>query len=886
MFNSTNKIISNEKEYFYESIHSLEKLNLVEINKTPYSIRVLLENVLRSHTRGIATKDHVELVSSWRPNSKPSSEFPFMPGRVLLQDFTGVPVVVDIAAMRDAVKEIGGDPSIINPIVRSDMVIDHSVQVDNFSNVDSLKLNVDREFERNTERYKLLKWAQSAFNNLRIIPPSTGIVHQVNLEYLAEVILLDNESDKNSLMLDSCVGTDSHTTMINGLGVLGWGVGGIEAEAVMLGQPYYMVLPEVVGVRLVGELPEGSTATDLVLSIVEKLRSVGVVEKFVEFYGPSLHKLPLADRATIANMAPEYGATCGFFPIDDQTIKYLQDTGRDKNLINRVESFSKTNAMFYDKNSEPSYSQSIDFDMSDVTPSLAGPKRPQDKISLKDIGENFSKSFDVSTDKKYEIDIEKNIEEISNSSVVIAAITSCTNTSNPYVMVGAGLLARKAREKGLNRKPWVKSSLAPGSTVVTEYLNQANLSKDLDFMGFNTVGYGCTTCIGNSGPLPQAVADTVSENDLTVAAVLSGNRNFEGRVHPQVKANYLASPILVVAFAIAGTVDIDLVNEPIGSNDNGDLIFLKDIWPSQNEISDVISKSIKPEIFNEQYSSVIEGPEAWKKLETSLGLNFNWDLSSTYIQKPPYFDNFSQATQTKDEILSARVLVSLADSVTTDHISPAGSIPPSAPAGQFLLGNDVARKDYNSFGSRRGNHDVMVRGTFGNIRLRNNLCPDMEGDWTIHFPSDEKMRIFDASEKYRLENTPLIVFAGKEYGTGSSRDWAAKGPMLLGVRAVIAESYERIHRSNLVGMGVLPLQFMDNQSMESLELDGSEFYDIPNVANEVEPRSIIEIHAKTVSGKTKKFNVLVRIDTAIENEYYKNGGLLPFVLRKMIKENS
>ena len=871
--------------YTYYPIKSVQNAGLMDIDKTPYSIRVLLENVIRNADGGPATEDHIKLVSSWRPNNKPNSEFPYMPGRVLLQDFTGVPVAVDIAAMRDAVSELGGDASIINPIVRSDMVIDHSVQVDHFSTPNALNLNIEMEFDRNTERYQLLKWAQNAFDNFKIVPPGTGIVHQVNLEYLAEVVLSEDDVVNPLAFLDTCVGTDSHTTMVNGLGVLGWGVGGIEAEAVMLGQPYYMVVPEVVGVKLTGTLPNGSTATDLVLSIVEMLRSVGVVEKFVEFYGPGLKELTLADRATIANMAPEYGATCGFFPVDHQTLRYLKDTGREQSVVDLVEEYSKENNFYYDETSEPEYSTQLDFDISKVIPSMAGPKRPQDKISLENISENFSDSFSDSSGRTHTIEINDEKVEFGDAAVAIAAITSCTNTSNPSVMVGAGLLARNARQKGLARKPWVKSSLAPGSTVVTRYLESAGLNQDLDYLGFNTVGYGCTTCIGNSGPLPQPVAEVVSDNDLTVAAVLSGNRNFEGRVHPQVKANYLASPMLVVAYALAGRVDVNLIEDPIGHDKSGAEVFLKDIWPSQEDIANTISSCLTPEMFQEQYNEVVNGPKEWQELETSSSLNFSWEKESTYIQKPPYFDNFSENTSERSEIADARVLVYLVDSVTTDHISPAGSIPPSAPAGQFLLGNDVPRREYNSFGSRRGNHDVMVRGTFANIRLRNRLTPEMEGDWTIHQPSEEVMRIYDASEKYRSDEVPLIILAGKEYGTGSSRDWAAKGPMLLGVRAVIAESFERIHRSNLIGMGVLPLVFTDGQSATSLGLDGTETYDLLGVANSVTPSSTIEITATSKSGNVTKFNVLARIDTEIENEYYRHGGLLPYVLRQMMTEN-
>ncbi|HIF73341.1 MAG TPA: aconitate hydratase AcnA [Dehalococcoidia bacterium] len=884
-FDAKRSFETTSGEVNYYDISVLEDAGLVDIAKTPYSIRVLLENALRKADGGPATDDHVKLVASWRPDAKPASEFPYMPGRVVLQDFTGVPVVVDIAAMRDAVTNAGGDSSIINPIVRSDMVIDHSVQVDYFSNAGALAMNIEREFERNTERYQLLKWAQGAFNNLKIIPPGAGIVHQVNLEFLAEAVLEEEGADGSRIVFpDNCIGTDSHTTMVNGLGVLGWGVGGIEAEAVMLGQPYYMVVPEVVGVRLTGNLPEGATATDLVLSIVELLRKEGVVEKFVEFYGPALENLPLADRATIANMAPEYGATCGFFPIDDQTLKYMRDTGRDDAVVERTEKYAKANSFFYDPAVDPEYTVSLDFDLATTIPAMAGPKRPQDRLALDEVSTNFSSSFADASDDKHDVEIEGAPGAVGDGSVVIAAITSCTNTSNPSVMVGAGLLARNARKRGLTSKPWVKTSLAPGSTVVTRYLEAAGLNEDLDALGFNTVGYGCTTCIGNSGPLPQQVSDAVNDHDLTAAAVVSGNRNFEGRIHPQVKANYLASPVLVVAYSIAGRVDTDLIHEAIGQDQQGEDVFLKDIWPSQSDIAETIAKSLTADMFKEQYAPVFDGSAEWQALPAPSGLNFNWDRESSYIQEPPYFDDFGDVPAVRSEITGAHVLVGFGDSVTTDHISPAGPIPPSTPAGQFLVGSDVPRREFNSYGSRRGNHDVMVRGTFGNIRLRNKLTPDMEGDWTIHLPDGEQMRIYDAAEKYKAEGVPLIVLAGKEYGTGSSRDWAAKGPMLLGVRAAIAESFERIHRSNLIGMGVLPLVFTNGDNADLLGLDGTETFDIPGVANSVEPGSTITVTATSTDGKVTEFETLVRIDTAIENEYYSNGGLLPYVLRQMMAE--
>jgi len=766
------------------------------------------------------------------------------------------------------------------------MVIDHSVQVDYFSNAGALAMNIEREFERNTERYQLLKWAQGAFDNFNIIPPGAGIVHQVNLEFLAEAVLSEESPNGSGRVAypDTCIGTDSHTTMVNGLGVLGWGVGGIEAEAVMLGQPYYMVVPEVVGVRLIGKLPEGATATDLVLSIVELLRKEGVVEKFVEFYGPALESLPLADRATIANMAPEYGATCGFFPIDDQTLKYMRDTGRSAAKVELAEKYAKTNSFFYDPSTDPEYSVTLEYDLGTTIPAMAGPRRPQERLGLDEVGSDFESSFTDATAEKHDVEVDGAKGAVGDGSVVIAAITSCTNTSNPSVMVGAGLLARNARKRGLNRKPWVKTSLAPGSTVVTRYLEAAGLNEDLDALGFNTVGYGCTTCIGNSGPLPQQVSDAVNDHDLTAAAVVSGNRNFEGRVHPQVKANYLASPVLVVAYSLVGKVDTDLIHEPLGQDEQGTDVFLKDIWPSQSDIADTIAESLTADMFNEQYAQVFDGSEEWQALPAPTGVNFNWDRESSYIQEPPYFEDFADVPTVRPEIMGARVLVGFGDSVTTDHISPAGSIPPSAPSGQFLVGSDVPRREFNSYGSRRGNHDVMVRGTFGNIRLRNKLTPDMEGDWTIHFPEREQMRIFEASEKYLADGVPLIVLAGKEYGTGSSRDWAAKGPMLLGVRAVIAESFERIHRSNLIGMGVLPLVFTNGDTADSLGLDGTESYDIPGVGNSVEPGSTITVTATSDDGKVTEFETLIRIDTAIENEYYSNGGLLPYVLRQMMAD--
>ena len=877
-FNAVKNLEVQGRNYFYYDLSALEDAGLCTIAALPFSIRVLLENALRNAHIGPATEDDVRLVASWSPEQAPPKEFPYMPGRVTLQDFTGVPVVVDLAAMRDAVAEKGVDPSIINPVVHSDLVIDHSVQVDYFASEGALARNIDLEFERNVERYKLLKWSQTAFNNMLVVPPGTGIVHQVNLEFLASTVLTTEVDGETIAYPDTCVGTDSHTTMINGLGVLGWGVGGIEAEAVMLGQPYYMLVPEVVGVKLTGRLAEGATATDLVLAVTEMLRNVGVVEKFVEFYGPGLANLPVADRATIGNMSPEYGATCGFFPIDDQTLDYLRRTGRSEDTVALVEAYAKANYLTPSESDDPQYTTALEFDLGDVEPSMAGPKRPQDRVTLNNVAGNFRDAFPSASSK--------NGADVTDGSVVIAAITSCTNTSNPSVMVGAGLLARNAVERGLERKWWVKSSLAPGSKVVSDYLDRAGLTDSLESLGFQTVGYGCTTCIGNSGPLPQEVSDTVTDHELAAVAVLSGNRNFEGRVHPQVKANYLASPMLVVAYALAGHIDIDLTSDPLGSDSDGNDIFLSDIWPSQNEIAQTVASAVGVDQFNDRYGAVYEGPEQWQELEAATGELFQWDPGSTYIQPPPYFEGIELQPEPRDGIENARVLVSVGDSVTTDHISPAGSIPPSAPSGQHLIGNDVPRRAFNSYGSRRGNHNVMMRGTFGNIRLRNKLTPDYEGDFTIYHPTGETMRIFNAADRYRDDGTPLIVIAGKEYGTGSSRDWAAKGPMLLGVRAVIAESFERIHRSNLIGMGVIPLQFTNDESAQSLGLDGSETYTIEGVTGTVQPGSTLTVTATSEDGSTKTFNALCRVDTAIEAEYYEHGGLLPYVLRQMIRQNT
>ena len=873
-FNAIGRLESSP-DTLYFNIGALEEAGLCDISALPFSIRVLLENALRNAHIGPASDDDVRLVASWTPDAAPATEFPYMPGRVALQDFTGVPVVVDLAAMRDAVAKLGGDPTTINPVVHSDLVIDHSVQVDYFNVAGALAQNIDLEFERNQERYKLLKWAQSAFDNFLVVPPGTGIVHQVNLEYLASTVLQKSHGDGSTVVFpDTCIGTDSHTTMINGLAVLGWGVGGIEAEAVMLGQPYYMLVPEVVGVNLHGNLRDGATATDLVLAVTEMLRNVGVVEKFVEFHGTGLQHLPVADRATIANMAPEYGATCGFFPFDDQTISYLQRTGRPEATIELAREYAVANRLFHSSTDNPEYSVELEFDLSSVEPSMAGPKRPQDRVSLSQVPGNFNQNFP---------DVSANGHEVSDGAVVIAAITSCTNTSNPNVMLGAGLLARNAVERGLERKWWVKSSLAPGSKVVSDYLDKAGLTEPLDQLGFQTVGYGCTTCIGNSGPLPQEVAAAVDDRDLVAVAVLSGNRNFEGRVHPQVKANYLASPMLVVAYALAGRIDIDLTQEPLGTDRQGNDVFLSDIWPTQDEIASTVLEAVQSDQFKNRYGNVNEGPEQWEILDADESDQFHWDGGSTYIQSPPYFDDFALEPAPRSSVDGARVLVQVGDSVTTDHISPAGSIPPSAPSGQHLISNDVPRRAFNSYGSRRGNHNVMMRGTFGNIRLRNLLAPDHEGDWTVHYPTGETMRIYDAAMRYQSEGVPLIVIAGAEYGTGSSRDWAAKGPMLLGVRAVIAESFERIHRANLVGMGVLPLQFLDGESSKSLGLSGEAQYTIRGVGATVEPGATLTVVATDDDGAVTEFDARVRVDTAIEAEYYRHGGLLPYVLRQMVQ---
>jgi aconitate hydratase len=883
-----------------------------DVARLPYTLRILLENVLRA-----GDGEDAEAIAGWAATDAPSREISFRPSRVLHQDFTGVPAIVDLAAMRNAMQDLGGEPTRINPVIPAELVIDHSVQVDEFATRLAFSRNVELEFERNRERYAFLRWGQGAFADFKVVPPGTGIVHQVNLEYLARVV----ESRNGRAFPDTLVGTDSHTTMVNGLGVLGWGVGGIEAEAAMLGEPLSMLVPQVVGFRLSGALPEGATATDLVLTVTEILRRTGVVGKFVEYFGPGLAALSLADRATLGNMSPEYGATCGFFPVDEATLQYLRLTGRPEERVALVEAYCKENVLWHEPEDHPTYSQVVELDLGTVEPSMAGPRRPQDRVPLRTAKDAFigelpsfgvdygnandeavAESFPASDPPAYvepghgELEVGPvpavlvleqlepagtrvalgDIEfELDHGSVVIAAITSCTNTSNPQVMVGAGLLAKKAVERGLDRKPWVKSSLAPGSRVVTDYYERAGLTPYLEALGFHTVGYGCTTCIGNSGPLPDEISAAITENELVVCAVLSGNRNFEARIHPEVKANYLASPPLVVAYALAGRMDIDLTTEPIGRDPDGNDVYLHELWPSSEEIGDTIAASVSGELFRGRYADVFTGDENWRGLEIPSGNLYEWDPESTYVRRPLYFDDMPLVARSVDDIHAARCLVMLGDSVTTDHVSPAGAIRPDSPAGRYLVEHGVERREFNSYGSRRGNHEVMVRGTFANVRLRNLLVPGSEGTWTVHIPTGEEGSIFDVAERYRAEGTPLIVLAGKEYGTGSSRDWAAKGPKLLGVRAVIAESYERIHRSNLLMMGVLPLQYRDGENAESLGLTGGESFSITGIEN-------AEASEVTVRADEQEFTARVRLDTPRERDYLRHGGILPFVLRRLL----
>jgi aconitate hydratase len=885
----TRKVLTVDGEsYDIFRLDQLEKAGFKNISRLPVSLKVLLENLLRQEDNHHVNKADIEALANWNAKVKSENEIAFMPARVLMQDLTGVPAVVDLAAMREAMKRLGGDPKKINPLAPVDLVIDHSVQVDYFGTADSFQKNSEIEFERNVERYAFLRWGQMAFDNFRLIPPDVGICHQVNLEYLAPVVFRAKKDGAHFAYPDTVVGTDSHTPMINGLGVVGWGVGGIEAEAALLGQPIIMLIPEVIGFKLHGKLPAGATATDLVLTVVQMLRKKGVVEKFVEFYGSGLSSLSLADRATIGNMGPEYGATVGYFPIDDETLRYMTLTGRDPHLIKLVETYAKEQGMFRsDASPDPIFTDTLELDLATVVPSISGPRRPQDRIALTDSKKAFAEalpSLMKTKDPAKTVAVQLNGDKfnLKHGSVVISAITSCTNTSNPSVLIGAGLLAKKAGEKGLTRKPWVKTSLAPGSRVVTEYLKDSGLLPHLEKLGFHIVGYGCTTCIGNSGPLPEAVANGIQEGDLVAAAVLSGNRNFEGRIHANVRANYLASPPLVVAYALAGSMDVDLYNDPLGSDSNGKPVFLKDIWPTPQEVQEVMNKSVRQEMFKKEYSQASEGDERWKGMPVPQGELFKWDMQSTYVREAPYFDGMGKTPNPIKPITGARALALLGDSVTTDHISPAGSIEKNGPAARYLTNNDVLPKDYNQYGARRGNHEVMMRGTFANIRLKNTLAPGTEGGVTVHLPDRKPMSIYDAAMQYQKEGTPLIVIAGKEYGSGSSRDWAAKGPRLLGIRAAIAESYERIHRSNLIGMGIVPLVFKAGENLATHGLTGFERFDILGIGPDLKLRQELTVKATADDGKTNAFKVICRIDTPAELDYYKHGGILEYVLRQLL----
>ncbi|MCX8083715.1 MAG: aconitate hydratase AcnA [Calditerrivibrio sp.] len=864
-----------EKEYYYYDINKLSKDGF-DIKRLPYSIKILLENILRNLDEEIITEKDVKNVAGWKKKQDSPVEIPYKPIRVLMQDFTGVPAVVDLAAMRDAMVSLGKNPEKINPLVPVDLVVDHSVQIDYYGTSDSINKNVFLEYKRNEERYKFLKWAQKAFHNFRVVPPNSGICHQVNLEYLAKVVVVEERKQGKLVYPDTCIGTDSHTPMVNGIGVMGWGVGGIEAEAVMLGQPYYMPIPEVIGVKLVGELKEGVTATDLILTITEKLRRYGVVDKFVEYFGPGIKTLSITDRATISNMTPEFGATLGIFPIDKKTIDYLKLTNREK-YADILEIYAKKIGLYYTGQEKVDYTDVLEIDLGSIEPSIAGPSRPQDRISLKDVKTRVSAS---KKDTIVTITLNDTPVNIRDGSVVIAAITSCTNTSNPYVMIGAGLLARNAVKKGLKVKPYVKTSLAPGSKVVEAYLKKANLLPYLEALGFHVTAYGCTTCIGNSGPLLTEIEKVIVENNLNVASVLSGNRNFEARIHQLVKSNYLSSPILVVAYALAGNIDIDFTSEPIGFTPYGEKVMLKDIWPKSEEIEEILEHVFTKADFKREYAKIFDGDEFWKRLNVRNDKIYNWQERSTYIKKPPYFDDFDSTLSESYDILGARVLLMLGDSITTDHISPAGEIDPDYPAGKYLISKGVGEYDFNSYGSRRGNHEVMIRGTFGNIRLKNKMV-DKEGSWTIKYPERRLGFVYDVAMEYKKDNTPLIVLAGKEYGTGSSRDWAAKGTRLLGIKAVIAESFERIHKSNLVGMGVLPLQFKDGESWQSLGLKGDEVFNLKGI-QQIYPRKTISVEAVRQDGGKTVFEVVARLDTQIEVEYYLNGGILPYVLRRFL----
>lgn len=871
------------KTYHYYSLKKAEQDEFKGISRLPYSLKVLFENLLRFEDDNSVTTNDIRALAQWLNTKTSQHEIAFRPARVLMQDFTGVPAVVDLAAMRTAIVKMGGNPDKISPLSPVDLVIDHSVMVDKFGTTDSLSVNTDLEMERNNERYEFLRWGQKAFDNFQVVPPGTGICHQVNLEYLAKTTWSSEEEGQLYAYPDTLVGTDSHTTMINGLGVLGWGVGGIEAEAAMLGQPVSMLIPEVIGFKLSGKLKEGITATDLVLTVTQMLRKKGVVGKFVEFYGPGLAALPLADRATISNMAPEYGATCGFFPVDKETIRYLELTGRDKHTVALVEAYAKAQGMWYDKDSEdPVFTDTLQLDLDSVEPSLAGPKRPQDKVTLSSLPvefNNFLKESGKESENNNAFDVKNHPFQMKHGHVVIAAITSCTNTSNPSVLMAAGLVAKKAIEKGLTRKPWVKSSLAPGSKVVTDYLQYAGLQTYLDQLGFNLVGYGCTTCIGNSGPLPDAIANCISENDLVVSSVLSGNRNFEGRVHPQVRANWLASPPLVVAYALCGTTTLDLSKDPIGQDDNGNNVYLKDIWPTNSEIAAEVAK-VSGDMFRKEYSEVFKGDAHWQSIKTSAGKTYEWNNNSTYIQHPPFFEDLKPNPDPIKPIHNANILALFGDSITTDHISPAGSIKASSPAGLYLKSKGVSEHEFNSYGSRRGNHEVMMRGTFANIRIRNEMTPGQEGGITRFIPTGDIMPIYDAAMLYQQQKKDLVVIAGKEYGTGSSRDWAAKGTKLLGVKAVITESFERIHRSNLIGMGILPLQFCDDMTRKTLGLDGNELISI-DVTDALVPGAMVPVSIERANGQVEQIKVLCRIDTADELNYYRNGGILQYVLRNL-----
>ncbi|RST30026.1 aconitate hydratase AcnA [Sphingomonas ginkgonis] len=873
----------NGKSYAY---YSLEKAAaaLGDVSRLPFSMKVLLENLLRFEDGATVTRDDLQAMADWQKERKISREIQYRPARVLMQDFTGVPAVVDLAAMRDAMAKLGGDAQKINPLVPVHLVIDHSVMVDEFGTPKAFADNVALEYARNAERYQFLKWGSQSFDNFKVVPPGTGICHQVNLEHIAQTVWTsEDQSGETIAYPDTLVGTDSHTTMVNGLGVLGWGVGGIEAEAAMLGQPVSMLIPEVVGFRLDGALREGITATDLVLTVTQMLRAKGVVGRFVEFYGPGLDALTLADRATIANMAPEYGATCGFFPVDERTIDYLKLSGRDDERIALVRAYAQAQGMWRDASTpQPLFTDTLELDMASVQPSLAGPKRPQDRVLLSEVDELFNGDLEATYKKvgQPRVAVEGEEYQLGNGDVVIAAITSCTNTSNPSVLIAAGLVARKAREKGLTRKPWVKTSLAPGSQVVTEYLDKSGLSEDLNAIGFNLVGYGCTTCIGNSGPLAEPISAAINENDLVAVSVLSGNRNFEGRVSPDCRANYLASPPLVVAYALKGTVTSDMVNSPVGHGSDGEPVFLKDIWPSNDEVRALIDAHVHSDLFRSRYADVFHGDDKWRAINVTGGDTYKWPAGSTYIANPPYFEGMSMTARPIEDIEQARALAVFGDSITTDHISPAGSIKADSPAGEYLLEHQVSRAEFNSYGARRGNHDVMMRGTFANIRIRNRMLDGVEGGMTRYAPTGEVMPIYDAAMKYKADGTPLVVLAGKEYGTGSSRDWAAKGTVLLGVRAVIAESFERIHRSNLVGMGVLPLQFKDGETAQSLGLTGAESFTITGVAG-IKPRQDVTVSVRTAAGEEKSFTARCRIDTYNELEYFHAGGILPYVLRKL-----